>query len=547
MPGSFHQFTQVADQIREARGKLEKTRLLAEFFRELDDADLPWACIYFTGAAFPRNSGRVVQAGFAQLQAGALAVSGAALEEWHAEYLRWSDVGDTIGVLLAGRPGTRDWSLAHFSRRVSAVADVPAGTAKALAVTELLRDLDADEARYAAKILTGDLRIGLKEGLVEDAIAAAFGLKAAEVRKAHQLVGDLGRVAVAARHGGIESLQVTLFTPLKPMLATAESTADGIAARVGEELWIEDKLDGIRAQAHVSPDRVALFSRDLKEVTGQFPEVVEALRMLPGTLILDGELMAHRAGTALPFFDLQKRLGRKDLNETVLRAVPVGYFMFDLLYQDGEPLLEHPFRERRARLEGLPQLAPLYATPLRIRPPTLLDEEWTIARSRANEGLMIKDPSSPYTPGRRGMSWLKFKKALDPLDVVVTGVEFGHGRRREVLSDYTFAVRDEETNELVNIGKAYSGLTDAEILELTEYFQANTVASYGRFRLVKPELVIEVAFEAIQESPRHKSGFALRFPRILRLRPDKGPADINTLRDVRERYAQYRSVYERES
>jgi DNA ligase-1 len=544
--GTFHQFARTADAIRAVSGKLEKVRILAEFLHGLDDDDLYWATIYFTGAAFPRNSGRVAQVGFAQLQTAALAVSGGTPEQWHEIYLRWSDVGDTVGTLFAGRNAHRESSLAHFAGRMGEVADTPAGGAKSVVVTELFNELDADEARYAAKILTSELRIGLKEGLVEDAIATAFGVKGAEVRKAHQLAGDLGKVAVAARHGSLESLQVVLFTPLKPMLATAESTAEAIAARVGRELWLEDKFDGIRAQAHVSPQRVALFSRDLKEVTAQFPEVVEALRHLPGMLILDGELLAHREGTALPFFELQKRLGRKDLTETVLASVPVGYFMFDLLYQDGEPLLDHPFRERRARLEALPQLPNLYPTPLRIRGPEALEDEWAVAKSRANEGLMIKDPDSTYAPGRRGMSWLKYKKPLEPLDVVVTGVEFGHGRRREVLSDYTFAVRCEETGELVNIGKAYSGLTDAEILELTEYFKANTLANYGRFQLVKPEVVIEVAFEAIQESPRHKSGFALRFPRIVRLRHDKTPADVNTLEDVRRMYAQYRSVYERE-
>ena len=542
--GTFHQFARTADAIRAVSGKLEKTRILADFLHSLDNEDLYWATHYFTGAAFPRNSGRVTQVGFAQLQAAALAVSGSTPEQWHEIYLRWSDVGDTIGTLFADLERPREISLAEFAKRMAAVADTPAGNAKTIVITELFFRLDPDEARYAAKILTTELRIGLKEGLVEDAIAAAFGVKATEVRKAHQLAGDLGQVAVAARHGSLESLQVVLFTPLKPMLATAESTAEAIAARVGNELWLEDKFDGIRAQAHISPERVALFSRDLKEVTAQFPEVVEALRHLPGALILDGELLAHRDGTALPFFELQKRLGRKDLTEKVLASVPVGYFMFDLIYQDGEPLLDHPFRERRARLEALPQLPNLYATPLRIRGPEALDDEWAIAKSRANEGLMIKDPDSPYVPGRRGMSWLKYKKPLEPLDVVVTGVEFGHGRRREVLSDYTFAVRNDETGELVNIGKAYSGLTDAEILELTEYFKANTIANYGRFQLVKPELVIEVAFEAIQESPRHKSGFALRFPRIVRLRSDKTPADVNTLEDVRRMYAQYRSVYD---
>jgi DNA ligase-1 len=545
MPGTLTRFAEVADAIRAASGKLEKTRLLAEFFRELSDEELYWAAIFFTGAAFPPGSGRVVQVGFAALQAAAVAVSDASVEAFSEGYLRWSDVGDTVAELYGESRASHELSLVALGERFGRLADTAAGAAKTAAVTALFHELSGFEARYVAKILVAELRIGLKEGLVEDAIAQAADLRPAEVRKAHQVIGDIGELAVAARQGRLEALQVQPFTPLKPMLATAESSPEVMVQRVGAELWIEDKFDGIRAQAHRTEGRIALFSRDLKDVSAQFPEVVAALEQLPGTLIVDGELLAHRSGTALPFFDLQKRLGRKTLTEKVLSAVPVGYFAFDLLYQD-ESLLDHPFRERRARLEQLPQLPGFYVSPLRVRTVEQLEDEFAIAKARANEGLMIKDPDSTYIPGRRGMSWLKYKKPLEPLDVVVTGVEFGHGRRREVLSDYTFAVRDENTGAWVNIGKAYSGLTDVEIVELTEYFKQNIVSSHGRFQLVKPELVIEVAFEAIQESPRHKSGFALRFPRIVRLRPDKTPADVNTLDDVRRFYQQYRSVYEAE-
>lgn len=543
MPGTLTHFAEVADAIRSAPGKLDKTRLLAEYFRELSDDDLYWAAIFFTGAAFPPGSGRVVQVGFASLQSATLAVSGASPDAFGEEYLRWSDVGDTVAALYGGARASHRLSLTDLGERFGRLADTAAGSAKTIAVTELFHELSGPEARYVAKILVAELRIGLKEGLVEDAIAKAADVRPAEVRKAHQVIGDIGELAVAARHGRLEALQVQPFTPLKPMLATAETVPKVMVQRVGAELWIEDKFDGIRAQAHRTEGRITLFSRDLKDVSAQFPEVVAALEQLPGTLILDGELLAHRDGTALPFFDLQKRLGRKDLTAKVLAAVPVGYFAFDLLYQD-ESLLDHPFRERRARLESLPQLPGFYLSPLRIRTIDQLEQEFAIAKARANEGLMIKDPDSGYVPGRRGMSWLKYKKPLEPLDVVVTGVEYGHGRRRDVLSDYTFAVRDDATGELVNIGKAYSGLTDAEIAEFTEYFKQNTIQSFGRFQLVKPELVIEVAFEAIQESPRHKSGFALRFPRIVRVRTDKAPADINTLDDVRRFYQSYRAVYQ---
>lgn len=542
--GTLLDFARVGDAIAECPGKLEKVRLLAGFLQGLSDSDLYWGAIYFTGTAFAPGSGKVTQVGFASLQAALTAVSGCTEEAFGREYLKWSDLGDTAAVLLRDRRSRIDLSLSGLAERLERIAVIPAGLGKSLAVTELIRDLSAAEARYVAKILTAELRIGLKEGLLEEAVAKAFAIKPADVRRAHQLAGDLGKVAVAARHGRLEALTVTLFVPVKPMLATAESSPEAILQRIGPELWVEDKFDGIRAQAHRSDEGVVLFSRDLKDVSAQFPEVVAALSGLPGSLILDGELLAHREGSARPFFDLQRRLGRKDLTEKVLSSVPVGFFMFDLLYQDGESLLEMPFRERRAKLEELPRTPGLYLSPLRIRTAAELEEEFALAKSRANEGLMIKQPDSVYIPGRRGMCWLKYKKPLEPLDVVVTGAEYGHGRRREVLSDYTFAVRSDETGELVNLGKAYSGLTDREIRELTEYFKANTLQSFGRFQQVRPELVLEVAFEAIQKSPRHKSGFALRFPRIVRVRTDKTPADINTLADVRRQYEQYRAVYD---
>lgn len=548
--GTLKALAEVAGKIAKTNAKLEKTRLAADFLISLPEDDLAPAALFLTGAVFPSASGRTLGVGYAQIRAAALAISGASELEVDAAMLRWSDLGDALREIWPPDRREIGLSLVELQRRFERLASLQAGAATGEALRSLLEELGPEEAWIVAKIIAAELRIGLREGLVEDALAKAFGVKGAEIRRAHQLTGDLGRVALGAKTGTLEGLAIQLFSPVKAMLASAETTAEALLARMareGEDLWIEDKLDGIRAQAHVGPDRVALFSRDLKDISDQFPEVLEALKRLPGEMILDGELMAHRGGVALPFVDLQKRLGRKALTPAVLARAPVALFAFDLLYQDGEPLIDHPLAERRIRLEVLPRPEGLFVVPVRRCPPTRLEAEFAASKARANEGLMLKQPDSAYTPGRRGLSWLKYKKALEPLDVAVTGVEYGHGRRREVLSDYTFAVRNDETGTLVNIGKAYSGLTDAEILELTEYFKQNMLQSYGRFHAVKPELVIEVAFEAIQESSRHKSGFALRFPRIVRVRRDKTIADINSLDDVRRQFREYRSTYDRDS
>ena len=297
---------------------------------------------------------------------------------------------------------------------------------------------------------------------------------------------------------------------------------------------MEDKFDGIRAQLHRGKERVEIFSRDLRRMTDQFAELAEQARKFEDELILDGEIMAFEQGRKLTFFDLQKRLGRKsegaDLFATASADVPVAFVAFDLLWKNGESFLRKPLRERREFLRGLKlppqfQVAEIYAAHSAAE----IENAFQLSRRRLNEGLMVKDPESFYSPGRRGMFWFKLKKELATLDVVVVAAELGHGKRNHVLSDYTFAVRDETTGQLATIGKAYSGLTDVEIAELTEHFKKQTIATRGRYREVKPDIVLEIAFDSIQPSTRHQSGLALRFPRIKAIRRDKNVDAIDTL------------------
>jgi DNA ligase-1 len=304
-------------------------------------------------------------------------------------------------------------------------------------------------------------------------------------------------------------------------------------------VYVEDKFDGIRAQLHCSGDRVEIFSRDLRRLTGQFPELVDQARKFDQDLIADGEIIAFDEGRRLTFFDLQKRLGRKhdtfDLFAGAAADVPVAFVIFDLLWVNGRSLLKTPLRERREQLFTLtlpPQFQRAAVTPARSA--AEIEQIFQEARQRLNEGLMIKDAESVYLPGARGMFWFKLKRELATLDVVVVAAELGHGKRNNVLSDYTFAVRDATTGELLPIGKAYSGLTDVEIAKLTEHFKQNTIADHGRYRRVTPNVVLEVAFNSIQPSTRHASGLALRFPRIKAIRRDKNVDSIDTLQYARE-------------
>jgi DNA ligase-1 len=389
----------------------------------------------------------------------------------------------------------------------------------------------------------------LREGLVEDAIARAFQRPLADVSLANMLRGDIGEAAVRARSGALADVEMRLFHPLKFMLATPASDLTDIARTMPDEFFVEDKFDGIRAQAHVQQGHVAIYSRTLDEISARFPELHEPLSALPADAILDGEIITARGEEILPFSDLQKRLGRKVISEELLASTPVVFVAWDILYAAGNVLINDPLESRRTKLQELMGVASVgvstgsgsdrvrLSQAKRFTQTEVLDEEFDAARARGNEGLMIKDPASFYKPGRRGREWLKLKKALATLDVVVTAVELGHGKRRNVLSDYTFAVRrGEDNDELLNIGKAYSGLTDAEIAEMTEWFRAHTIQEFahGRVRVVEPTVVLEVTFDRVQPSNRHKSGYALRFPRIVRLRPDKTVEEIDTLETVRK-------------
>jgi DNA ligase-1 len=387
------------------------------------------------------------------------------------------------------------------------------------------------------KIVSGETRIGLREGLLVDAIAHAFKREREAVARANMLTGDIGDAALRAKHGTLDEPTLAHFSPIGMMLATPVLDLAEVAQRFPPPYVVEDKYDGVRAQVHKAGDRVELYSRTFDRVTGRYPELIEAITRVPGSFVLDAEVLAFDGDRAVPFTTFQTRLGRKDVTGEVRERLPASLVVFDVLERDGRALLDLPLTERHDILRELPLTAPLRLarqTTVATTGDELvaeLDREFLAARERGNEGLMVKDPRSPYRPGRRGMEWLKVKRALRTLDVVVTAVEWGHGKRHGVLSDYTFSVRDGERLRVV--GKAYSGLTDKEIAEMTEHFLATTVKDLGRARIVRPDTVIEVAFDQVQRSERHDSGYAMRFPRIVRLRPDKPVAEIDTLDTVR--------------
>jgi DNA ligase-1 len=526
-------FTVVANAIGATTKKLEKERLLAEYLRTLDDASLERAVVFFSGSPFPLREERVTGVGGAIISDAASLVTGRTGAEIWASWSKHGDAGDTVADSFAHDP-SRTITLSELGEYFDRIAKTSGSIDKKNILIDLLRKVDAQGARYVVKILVGELRIGLQEGLVESAIAKAFGRTVDAVRRANMFTGDIGATALLAKSDALESVRMTLFHPFAFMLAQPEEDPEEIVAALGEGAFADDKYDGIRAQIHREGNEVRIYTRTLDNVTHRFPEIAAAALQLDRSVILDGEIVAF-SDRILPFAVIQTRLGRRKVSEALLRDAPVAFFAFDLLYENGEALFELPLSERLARLRSVVKggaIRPSDQTP--IRDAAHVDELFDAARARANEGLVVKDPGSIYTPGRRGKSWLKYKKALATLDCVVTAAEYGHGKRRSVLSDYTFAVRRDQ--ELVNIGKAYSGLTDVEIDQLTKHFKETTTARYGSVHMVEPRVVLEIAFDRIQESKRHKSGYALRFPRIARIRDDKNVDQISTIDEVRRIY-----------
>jgi DNA ligase 1 len=539
---AFARLAETAEAVGATRSRNAKRDRLAACLRNLGPDDLSAAATFFAGRPLSDPAAKL-GLGWVQQSAALATAAGSPEDALRDAYLRHSDFGDAAAELLANRsPDPPPLTISDVAAGFRAVADARSAEERVSRMSTLFRRSTPTEARLIGRIASRETRIGLREGILEEAVASAFDRPLDDVRRAHMLTGAIEETVRLARDGRLDAAALHVGRPVRFMLASPVADADEVMRRVGNEAWIEDKYDGIRAQLHLAENgSVRLFSRDLNDVTRSFPEIVAAAERLADVapLVLDGELVPWREGAVLDFASLQTRLGRVRPSAELLEEVPVVLVAFDLLHGAGRDRIEAPLRERRRDLAAL-------ALPERTDERILLshlataasaadvDRHFEQARQRRNEGLMVKDPGSTYQPGRRGLGWLKLKKALATLDCVVVGVEWGHGKRRGVLSDYTFAVRESDAADapLLTIGKAYTGLTDAEIAEMTERFAAITLRDFGRYRTVVPEVVVEIAFDRIMRSGRHRSGYAMRFPRIVRIREDKTPPEADTLDTV---------------
>ncbi len=647
-------WAELCERLAGTTKKLEKRAWMAEYLRELPVADAALAALYLAGTPFPETDRRRLSVGGASLWRVVKELTQASDAAMHEAYRRHGDMGAAAFDLLAMRGGAENATLTieDAAESFSQIAAAKGTAPRQALLRSLLERATPLEAKYLIKLMLGDMRIGVKQAQVEEAIAVATERELTAVRRAVMLLGDLSEVVRLAAADRLGEARMRLFHPLGFMLASPVDSVEQAMARFAEEVrteqeggggaepvlasevtsggidtktqalrsahddnsvehalieahvppvltqaHIQDKFDGIRCQLHCGdpsqPGRVALFSRSRDDMTHSFPELTEAFAKVTEPLILDGEILAWNidpAATeqrALPFTSLQNRIGRKRVTAAMREQTPVVFMAFDLLYCGDALLLEQPLAVRRAMLEEIcaaqaahtvvsstpveaessrnqgKLFAPLQVAPesvgaapepvgaaqesagagfarlvladvARLSSAEQLEQAYVDARACGNEGVMLKAAASLYQPGRRGLAWLKLKRELATLDVVVTGAEYGHGKRAGTLSDYTFAVRDGDT--LKNVGKAYSGLTDAEIARLSQYFHEHTLEDYGGWRVVEPTIVLEVAFNNLMRSDRHASGFAMRFPRILRIRDDKPVEEIDTLTRIEEIY-----------
>jgi DNA ligase-1 len=510
-----------------------KVAALAEYFRSAPEADRLWTIALFSG----RRPKRAITT--TRLREWAAERAGIPLWLFEDSYAVVGDLAETIALVLPPPSTTHDASLGAWIDHLRALKDAEDSTRKAqvLAAWEGMEPL---ERLVFNKLLTGGFRVGVSAGLMTRALAVATNRDPAEL--AHRLMGDWSPDSTTwadliETHDPSDSLS-------RPYpFCLAYGLENGPESLGNPTDWLAEwKWDGIRGQVIARGGQMFLWSRGEELITDRFPELAALVDHLPDGTVIDGEILAHDGTAPLPFAVLQKRITRKTVSKKLLTEAPVILMAYDLLEEAGRDLRDSPFGERRARLvarvRALPEGAPLRPSP--AIPFTTWEDLSTIratARDHRAEGLMLKRRTGPYHAGRKKGDWWKWK--LDPLtiDAVMIYAQAGHGRRANLYTDFTFAVRDGDT--LVPFTKAYSGLTDAEFRQITAWVRRNTTERFGPVRQVRPEQVFEIAFEGIQASPRHKSGVALRFPRMARWRQDKPVSDIDTLDTLRAMLALY--------
>ena len=548
----FREFAELCEYLEKFSERTKKIMVLAEHLRKLDRKYVKPFVLLMVGKVFPEWTQRSLDVSWGTISHVVSSLFGIGKSDMVRALKKTGDVGDALKILTEGKKTARQLTLLSLEReltildvyetlhRISEIKGEDSRSRKEKLLFTLMSRLSPVELKILMRIIFGDMRHGVNVGIMEEAISKASGIPLEYVSRAHMLLGDLGETAEIAIFSGyraIKNIKIRLFRPIKPMLAQkAENIRDALREH-GWKTAFEFKLDGLRAQIHKRGDDIRIYSRRLKDVTESFPEIVSLIRekIQAKEVVVEGEIIGVKDGKPIPFQFLMRRVRRIEDFKRYMRKFPVEIYLFDILYLDGEMLIDKPYIERRKILEDISngiKLVPQIVT-------NSVDEAEDFFRRAiegGHEGLVAKKPDSDYSPGTRGKKWLKIKRTLEPLDCVIVAAEWGYGRRKKWLSDYYLAVWDPEKSEWAIIGKTFKGLTDREFEEITRELLKAKIYEKGRTLFVRPEIVVEVIFDEIQKSPKYGSGYALRFARISRIRYDKSPQDADTIDKVRRIY-----------
>jgi DNA ligase-1 len=558
---SFREFAQACKEIELTSGSLDMTALVADFFNSVTLEELPVVVHFVMGEIFPAWSSDEVGVGAGILYSALAACAGISVDDIENIVRDTGDIGKTAVLALSKKPreqpslfsfdkdvynNTQDLSILEVFERfrdISKVSGKGSQTSKIKNLQYLLNSASSDEVGYISLLAIEELRIGVGEGIVRDAIGKAFDVPSEDVERGFMLTNDMGLVALAAKQGGADAvcgLGLELNRPIKLMLAQITPSLEAALSDM-DEAAIEWKFDGARVQIHKDGDDIVLYSRRLENITQSLPDIVEAVRqhVHVDTAILDGEAVAIDAdGRPRPFQDILKRFRRKyDVNLTA-KEIPLTLNLFDIMYLDGESLINRPLIERRELLKSSVENDSSIRVDDQIVTKDLekINQIYIEALKGGHEGIMIKNPLSPYSPGKRGKNWLKKKPVMETLDLIVIGAEWGYGRRTSFMGSYALACHDPDTGRFLPVGKVATGFSDEQLADLTNIFSELIVVESGKEIELKPHVVFEVAFEEIQKSSNYESGYALRFPRLVNVRDDKSVEDVETIGRIEAMY-----------
>jgi DNA ligase-1 len=542
---------ELCERLEATSKRTAMVNLVADFLNQLNADEVEPAVSMMLGRAFPKWDQRVLEISWATLSAVIKRLTNVNWTDFREAFAKTGDIGAATKILFESSKIRRQVTLfekpltiLEVRRALEAIAEIAGYSSrerKERLVEALFSQASSVEAKYLVKIIIGEMRTGFYEGLMELAVSKAFNIPFNDVQTATMLSGDIAEVAKLAKlHGkeGVSKLQLQVFRPIRPMMAQNCENLEEVLREHGGETAFEYKLDGARIQIHKCNDNIRIFSRRLTDVTESLPEIVELVRnhVKAGKVVLEGEVVAiGEDRSPMLFQHLMRRFRRVHKIEEMQRQIPVELYLFDILFLNDQSLIDLPYIERRRKLGEICGDIPLtrqLITKSSEDAKRFLEE----AVEAGHEGLMAKKLDSAYTPGIRGKRWFKIKKTLEPLDLVIVGAEWGYGRRHNWLSDYYLAARDSETGEFMVVGKTFKGLTDEEFVRMTQRLKELTIEKRPHGVVVAPKVVVEVAYNEIQKSPKYECGMALRFARITRIREDKSPEEADTIQRVREIY-----------